>query len=103
MPNPYRIGIALATALFLLGIAVASEATAASYWQCLNQWKASDAYDSCVADTVLVVENGTKCRIDAACTRDNGWQKRITQITVSPDQADDLVVCDGNLKVSSCD
>ena len=98
MPNPDRI--ALATALFLVSIAVASEATAASYWQCLNQWKASDAYDSCEGDTVLVV--GDNCRINAGCRRDNGWQYRITEITVSPDQADDLVVCDGNLTVSSC-
>ena len=92
-------GLALALIL-CTGAVMASTPTAQ---QCTDEYEDSDAYDACTGGTHfnVFVSSAGECEFADSCPLDAGGTRR-TNIGVSLDDADDLVVCNGELKVSSC-
>ena len=95
----FRIGAALAAALFLLGVPAVSEAIPPGPSQCMNKFSLSDASDSCQSMQVTVV--GYNCQFSGECRDTEGdWQN--TGITVSPEDATGLNNCNGVLTDGNC-
>ena len=67
--------------------------------QCQNAYNSSSASQSCSDETFTAVENNSRCRIKYTCTMADGV-KRKGEMTVAPDDADDLKNCNGRLQFS---
>ena len=89
----FRISLALATALVLLGVPNLAQA------DCLDEWNGSSADETCDQNGIL--DFGDRCQIHASCgTRSGDWVN--STITVSLDDVADLHNCDGSLQVGNC-
>ena len=93
-----RIGIALAAAMLLLGVATPSWADATNA-QCSAKWGESSADDSCSNEQITA--SGDDCRITALCTMSNG-AGRSDSITVHLNQVSGIRNCNGFLTLGHC-
>ena len=101
--SPLRIGVVLAAATLLLGVATGSRAGSAALEACKSQWNGSPASYTCTnAQIAATGVEGDDCEISATCTTPGGGTPSISSITVPLGSVSGLNNCDGELTDGSC-
>ena len=88
----YVAGVALAAALFLLGVATESQAATAA--QCEAEWAQSSADDTCSNEQISA--SGDDCTITALCTMSDG-SSRSDSVTSNLSSVSGLNNCNGTI------
>ncbi len=102
--GPWKVGIALAAGLLLLGVATGSRADdeaekAQATMQCKAEWADSPASDSC-SDMQIDIADDDDCVVSAMCT--SGEAQSLTTITVALGSVSGLHNCAGTLTDGDC-